>query len=365
MKGNYGTKDLVLPAGMDAATLATFSLQDGTTYAEVAEELQMVVNGVNNEIYNTPWIAGLVTYTDDPSIEYASGNISGFTEYTEYSRADNQKSELSGHMLPKKGYDLNLGWTWLFLKNAQRSKIESSLEDVVTSAKTLVRQTILNRVLSRSDEAVGSGYSTGFATAAANTSVDFTPRDYGGNTFDSDHEHYVAVDTSGAPTVATFQAAKKDLTEHGHSGPMEFLISEVQESVVRGLTGFVPAPDANVVYGESTNVANFSTEVIMGSYYIGVLEGFRVRVVTGMPQYYGFGYKSYGANSARNPIAIRLDKGKSRPEFIAMKDPKAGNGTSPIQDIMIYTELGVGVNDRTNGTTRYFNSDTWANGTAG
>jgi hypothetical protein len=31
---------------------------------------------------------------------------------------------------------------------------------------------------------------------------------------------------------------------------------------------------------------------------------------------------------------------------------------------MLYLEFGVGVGDRTNGTTRYVNNATWADGTA-
>jgi hypothetical protein len=47
-----------------------------------------------------------------------------------------------------------------------------------------------------------------------------------------------------------------------------------------------------------------------------------------------------------------------------MTDPRAGNGTTPLQYMMMYTEFGVGVGmDRTNGTARYFNSATWADGT--
>jgi hypothetical protein len=86
-------------------------------------------------------------------------------------------------------------------------------------------------------------------------------------------------------------------------------------------------------------------------------------VVPGMPNYYGFGYKSYGQNSSRNPLKVRLQKGSTRPQAIAMPNPNSG-GRYPLQDIMLYTKFGVGVNDRTAGTTQYTNSGTWADGTA-
>ena len=49
-------------------------------------------------------------------------------------------------------------------------------------------------------------------------------------------------------------------------------------------------------------------------------------------------------------LRVRVGKGLSRPRFIAMTDPRAGNATTPIQYLMLYGEFGVGVGDRTNGT---------------
>ena len=46
-----------------------------------------------------------------------------------------------------------------------------------------------------------------------------------------------------------------------------------------------------------------------------------------------------------------------------MTDPRVGNGINPLQNLMLYTEFGVGVADRTNGTPRYTNNTTWADGT--
>jgi hypothetical protein len=45
-----------------------------------------------------------------------------------------------------------------------------------------------------------------------------------------------------------------------------------------------------------------------------------------------------------------------------MTDPRAGNATTPLQYLMFFTEFGVGVRDRTNGTARYVNNATWADG---
>ena len=99
-------------------------------------------------------------------------------------------------------------------------------------------------------------------------------------------------------------------------------------------------------------------------YHIGVNNDCAIRIVPGMPQYYGFGWKTYGPNSQRNPLKIRLFKGQTAFNVTGMTDPRAGNATTPIQYLMLYTQFGVGTGmDRTNGTARYTNNATWADGT--
>ena len=121
----------------------------------------------------------------------------------------------------------------------------------------------------------------------------------------------------------------------------------------------------NIRYGLTVDIATIPAgELSPGTYPIGVISDFVVYIVAGMPQYYGFGYKSYGANSQRNPLRVRLQKGVTRPIVTAFPDPRSGAGAAyPLQYMMLFTEFGVGVGDRTNGTTRYVNNAVWADGT--
>jgi hypothetical protein len=82
-----------------------------------------------------------------------------------------------------------------------------------------------------------------------------------------------------------------------------------------------------------------------------------------MPQYYGFGWKSYGSNSPRNPLRVRVPEGESGPMLKLYRDSQ-NPGIYAIQNLMLQTRFGVGVGDRTNGTARYVNSATWADGVA-
>jgi hypothetical protein len=98
-------------------------------------------------------------------------------------------------------------------------------------------------------------------------------------------------------------------------------------------------------------------------YPIGALNNFRIWIVRGIPQYYGFAWKPYGPNSQRNPLRIRLQKGVMRPMVTAYPDNSLPGPAQPLKGLYMFTEFGVGVADRTNGTARYTNSATWADGT--
>lgn len=368
--GPRDTTSLVMLTGWDATALQNFRLQDGTSYNDIVALMNAGVAGLNAELRADPLWANLVSYTDQPDVEYRIGTSNGFEEFTEYGLADPKRAATEGHMLPIRDYDRQLSWTWKYLKQARMSQIEADVMDAIKDARDLYRVKILTRLLKRGDDsgaALGlgtGGYSPGFATDAGSTAVDFIPPSYGGTSFDSTHEHYVAL-AGGAFTNAVFTDAKDELREHGHEGPYEFIIGTSDESTVKGLTDFTPVAENLVIYGLTQDRANLpGIADSNGSYYIGTINDFAVRVVRGMPQYYGFGWKSYGANSQRNPLAIRLPKGSSQLQFVVMPNPKLGMGNDPLQNLMLYVNFGVGVRDRTNGTSRYVNNAAWSDGTA-
>lgn len=359
--GPRDLSSLVLLTGWDATALKSFQLEDGTTYAAIVAQMNAVLGALNTELTADIW-GQVASFTDQPDLEYRVGVSNGFEEYTEYSRADPQRAAVEGHMIPLKPYDRRLGWTWSYLKRARASQITADIRSAIDDARNLWRIRILTRLLKRTDDSgvkngLGtSGLSPGFATTAGSTGVDFVPPAFGGVTFTSTHEHYVGI-SGGVFTNAVFEDARAELLEHGDDGQLVFWIGAADELVVRALTKFVPAADPLVQLGLTQDRA------LVGPDYIGVIEGFRVRVVPGIPQYWGVGFKTYGPNSERNPLVIRLEQGVTRPQVIAMPDPNESNGSFPLQHLMLYTEFGVGVADRTAATPRYVNNTTWADGT--
>ena len=362
--GPRDTTSLVMLTGWDATVLQNFKLQDGTSYADVVGMINAGLGALNTELTGGLW-SQLVSFQDSPELEYRVGTSNGMEAHTEYGRPNAQRASTEGHVLPLHGWDRGMGWTWDYLRKARMTQIEADLQDAIKDVRDKWRQRILRRVLLRGDDTVGAaGYSPGFATTAGSTLVDFVPPANGGTTFLNTHEHYVAI-SGGVFTNAVFTDAKDELREHGHEPPYDFIAGPADEATIRGLTDFYPVANSNVAYGANTSLATLDGGADMiGGYYIGTHTDFNIRIVRGVPQYYGFGWKSYGTMSQKNPVRIRLHKGQTSPAVMAMTDPRAGNATTPIQYLMLFLEFGVGVADRTNGTARYVNNATWADGTA-
>ena len=275
-------------------------------------------------------------------------------------------------MLPLIAYDGALGWTWDYLRKARMSQIEADIADASKNIRDRFRKSVLTRILQRGDDSGAakglgsSGYSTGFATTATQTNVDFVPPAVGGNTFTSTHEHYNTI-AGGLFTNAVFTDSRAELLEHGHNPPYEYICGPTDAATIVTLTDFVPTAKEMIRYAVTVDLAAFAAQYSQnGIYSIGVIDEFRVWVVPGMPQYYGFGWKSYGANSQRNPLRVRVQKGERALTARMFPDPRSGAGAAyPLQYMMYFLEFGVGVGDRTNGAPYYVNhANTWTDGTA-
>ena len=367
--GNRALADNVILTGVDAALLTNYRLRDGATYQDVVNMMEAALGGFNAGIGSDSFWSMLVSYTDQLEHRYPIGNSASMVAHTEYGRPDPQRAEMAGHMLPFRKWDHMLGWTADYLEEARLDDLAADVALAIDAANTRWRMSLLQRLLKRGDDSgtvnglSTTGLSPGFATAAASTGVDFVPPSYGGTAFTSAHEHYVTI-AGGAFTTAVFTDAAAELREHGHEPPYEFIIGPSDEAAVVALTEFLSVNEALINAGVLSAQVTFSGQAINGKRPIGAIEGFRVWVVPGVPQYYGFGWKSYGMNSIRNPLRVRVPMGQRAPRLLAIRDSN-NPGIAPVQNLMTQIAFGVGVGDRTNGTSRYVNhADTWADGTA-
>lgn len=370
--GVRDTTSLVKLTGWDDTELRKYELQDGTNFTAIVAMLNGALGAVNGEIANDPLYSALVSYTDQPELEYRVGVSNGMQRFTEYGRPDATRAETEGHMLPLAAFDGALGWTWDYLRKARMTQIEADIADAAKNIRDQFRKSVLTRVLQRGDDSgvangLGTGgYSPGFATAFGSTNVDFVPPAVGGNVFTSSHEHYNTI-AGGLFTNAVFTDSRAELLEHGHNPPYEYVCGTVDATTIVGLTDFVPTAKELIRYSSGVDLATFAAQYGMnGIYSIGSIHEFRVWVVPGMPQYYGFGWKSYGSNSQKNPLRVRLQKGQTRLQATAFPDPRSGAGAAyPLQYMMYFMEYGIGVADRTNGAPYYVNhANTWTDGVA-
>ena len=367
--GNRDTRDNVVLTGIDAALLENYRLSDGATYQDVVNMAEAALGGFNAGVANDPFWSMLISFTDQLDTRYAVGNSASMVAHTEYGRPDPRRAEMAGHMLPFRKWDHMLGWTADYLEAARLVDLEADIAMAIDAARNRWRMALLQRLLKRGDDsgvAVGlstTGLSPGFATDAGSTGVDFTPPSYAGTTFTSAHEHYVP-DAGGAFTLVILQDAAAELREHGHEPPYEFLIGPSDETVMTAISpGFLSVNEALVNAGVLAAQVNFAGATVDGKRPIGAIADFRVWVVPGMPDNYGFGFKSYGMNNARNPLRVRVATGERAPRLRLIRDSN-NPGIAPVQNLMTQIGFGVGVGDRTNGTPRYVGGAAWTDGTA-
>lgn len=372
-----GYRDLssLVNVGVDTGVLARYALADGVTYDRIVSELESVLVGLNGELARHPLWASLVSFQEAPNVQNRDTGATAYADRMgDYGRPEPMHADLAGHMLPLLEWGAAMGWTWSKLGKMTLPEAQADIRLAVSRIRNTYRQQIFRRILKRGDDSgvvqgLGTGgYSPGFATAAANTNLDYAPPAFGGVSFTTAHEHYDAA--AGGWSTTILDAMEADLLEHGHTPPFRLLISVSDAASVSALTGFVFPTTAVIQPGSGTAVAiPDGDDTNDGFRFIGSYKNTRIYVAPGMPQYYGFMYKSYGNLSPDNPLRVRLERGLSSPAVRVLRQVTAGvqdanRGIDPLQDLMLYTEFGVGVGNRSNGVTAYVNNATWADGTA-
>lgn len=371
-----GYRDLasLVNVGVDASVLARYTLADGVTYDRLVADLRVVIAGMNGEFSRHPLWASLSSFQEEPNVTaYNAGSSTYADRLGDYGRPEPMHAEAAGHMLPIAPFAAAMGWTWLKLKDMTFPEGQADIRLAADRIRNTYRRSLLTRLLKRGDDSgaalgLGAGYSPGFATAAANTNLDFVPPSFGGTNFTDAHEHYVAA--AGGWTTTIIDDMEAELMEHGHMPPYRLLISAADAPTVSGLTGFVPPSTAVIQAGSGSPVALPEDSPTDDGYrFIGSYGNSRIYIAPGMPQYYGFMYRSYGTTSPLNPLRVRSERGFDRPTARVLRQVTGGvqdseRGIEPLQDLMIFMEIGVGVGNRTNGTTRYVNNANWADGVA-
>lgn len=353
--GARALMDIAVPTGVDASMLERWRMEQGLSGAELIA-LAATTIGEANEYASARW--GAVTYnTEMMNAMYRQGvgSRTMTPKAVDFTRPQPTRGDQIGHMLPREDYDDMTAWAARWLKRAPLELVRFDLEEKKDAWVNRVDYEIIERALTNTEVAIGSGYSVGWVNGTTGN-VDYTPPQYGARVFASSHTHYKRVNgaISSANVLTAMEDAAKELAEHGHIGQKVALVSEADLSYYKGMTGFV-----KYVPGQFQTITGGSAAVTIT---IGQTDGVPGEIIGFLPTDYGiveiryheripttyfFMSKSYGMKNPKNGIAIREEPGVG---FGLRVIPQINNNLMPeVDSIKFEATHGIGVNDRTNG----------------
>lgn len=343
--GIHSLKDWALPAGWDAARLMQISLASGETYDQVITDIADALSLANAALAADPLIGAMIGLAEQPQVEYSVGVSNGFEEHTEHGRPDDKRGKTTGHMLEHVELDRGLGWTWDFLRKGRRFQIDNDIGSVIDDLQSVWRKRILTRHFKSTKTAVGNvGASVPYADGGTADGSYVPPhKPDRAAAFDGTHNHFMRL---GGITQANLETVVTDMWHHGHDGPYDLLVAELDIASWTNatvVTGYKPRPDPLVMYGSTTDLG------LVGTEYVGVVEtehgACRLRSNARIPTKYWTVFKSYGRLDPRNPLWV-------------MPSAKYGLGAVllagdhireyPLENALVFFEFDLGVGaDRT------------------
>jgi hypothetical protein len=341
--GPNDLKQFAIPATWDASYLRNVSTAEGETYDQLITDITAGLSVANGELISDPLYGSLASTTEEPTTEYRTGTANDFEPHAEYSTPDAKRAGITGGMLPLLPFDYKFSWTWDMLRKARRSQIDNDISAGLEGLKNRWQKSILTRLFKSTYDPVGSGRSLPLADAgtADSTYIPVAKPERGG-TFLSSHTHFKFL--SGI-TQANLETALLSLWEHGFDAPYDMLISYVDIgawSTVANVTGWVNLVSPGITVGSATAVASLTD-----STYIGAITtkygAVYVRASGRVPTGYWAVYKSFGNQDSRNPLVIR-----ESPDYGTGAVLLAGDHVRqfPLENAILFTEFGVGVQDR-------------------
>lgn len=362
--------DLIFAVGgMDANRILNFQNRNGLSPEQIVGQAAAAA-GAANEAVMARWGGSTYITTDDHARYRAgvSGTATQSKKKTEGANTDPRKGAESGHMLPIWNREYTLEWSEEWLRDAYQSQIDADIQTQVDQFTYDFEVDVLNRVLSNSNRAVGSGYDVPWAIGN-DANVPYIPPPFMATNFTSTHTHFVFNAGSDAAGLKTLRNDMlKQLRHHkGLGGTVSMLVSETDVDAWAAVDGFVEINPSNVtvINGGSTAALRFVTGELQGQ--PGELFGFfktnrgviELRYLELLPTTYAWMTKSFGDNAIENGVAVRVHPNVP---FGLTPDVLVTNSLQPrLQGINLKTTHGIGVNRRLNGVAGHYGagSYTW------
>lgn len=288
-----------MPRGFnDTRDLVTTT--DGVPFIRMYDDIQAALADYNQ---NEGFLRSNLCFvtTDEKITEGLSQNQMQFQRATEYGRPDRQRISQAerSRYIPIEDFSLGVGFTRKYLQLARSDQVALQVDEATRADQELIIRSILQQVL-RIENLGGSGIYKTFW----NNDGDAPPR-YIDTTFAGSHTHFL---TSATVTLALVQSMRLKLVEHGFDLSRELWINSAEEAAVRALTGFVPVASRDqqlITNSNPFNATNVQTATVDPAQFIGVLEGFRIRVYNWMPSGYLFAYDAGNSVGLKKPLAWR------------------------------------------------------------
>lgn len=275
----------------------------------------------------------------------------------EYSRPNTQKVQAGVNVgFPLELYQVGLQWTRKWFQTHVVADLESQVNAVFDADLQRVILEIQRAIFVPTNNLTYTDYLVDDSTnitlpilALLNADGLAIPADPWGNTFNgASHTHYIATATFIAANLTSLIQL---VQEHYSSGTIRVYVNQADEQTVRGFSGFSSIYDARLVVANNITYAAGTLD-IMNVYNrkIGIFGAAEIWVKPWIPVGYAFAFNP----QQRKPLALRT-RGTGGGLELVFNDEDY-----PLRCEFYERELGLGVQERTNGAVLRTNNGTYA-----
>ena len=251
-----------------------------------------------------------------------------------------QKIRATEILLPLEDFELGFAFTKKGIQDATAGELKETHAEALRADQRLMAKRFFKTALSPGSGAASRSLgSVGWWDANMAVAALAAPPSWKGNSFTQAHDHF---DVSGAAALALsdFNALKKDIREHGYTGPLMLFMHTDQVEECENLAGWTTA---------MTPVSIIETVATMGFDAVKQFQGFTIVIDDWMPSGY-----LLGVESKIRPITMRTPLNKSAKGLKLWEGPYSAY---PLQEAYYGHRFDMAVCHRGAGAVRQITAD--------
>lgn len=251
-----------------------------------------------------------------------------------------QKIRATEILLPLEDFELGFAFTKKGIQDATAGELKETHAEALRADQRLMAKRFFKTCLSPGSGAASRSLgSVGWWDANMAVAALAAPPSWKGNAFTQAHDHF---DVSGAAALALsdFNALKKDIREHGYTGPLMLFMHTDQVEECENLAGWTTA---------MTPVSIIETVATMGFDAVKQFQGFTIVIDDWMPSGY-----LLGVESKIRPLTMRNPLNKSAKGLKLWEGPYSAY---PLQEAYYGHRFDMAVCHRGAGAVRQITAD--------